>query len=116
MRIVCQKCAAAYAIDDRLISPKGVRAQCPRCRHLQLVKRDASAPDASMPAAPQAAAPRPMSSAPPGLAPPGSSSAAGMDLFNDVGTDPDSSPQASDPLFDGIDVSSPAPQRAAPSA
>ncbi|RKH37758.1 zinc-ribbon domain-containing protein [Corallococcus sicarius] len=43
MRIVCQKCAAAYAIDDRLISAKGVRAQCPRCRHLQLVKREASA-------------------------------------------------------------------------
>ena len=40
MRIVCQKCAAAYAIDDRLISPKGVRAQCPRCRHLQIVKRE----------------------------------------------------------------------------
>ncbi|MBJ6764208.1 zinc-ribbon domain-containing protein [Myxococcaceae bacterium JPH2] len=50
MRIVCQKCAAAYAIDDRLISPKGVRAQCPRCRHLQLVKRDPTASSAGAPA------------------------------------------------------------------
>src|SRR5437879_4681739 len=43
MRIVCQKCAAAYAIDDRQVTAKGVRAQCPRCRHLQLVKRDDAA-------------------------------------------------------------------------
>lgn len=40
MRIVCQKCSAAYAIDDKFVTPKGVRAQCPRCRHLQLVKRE----------------------------------------------------------------------------
>jgi len=40
MRIVCQKCSAAYAIDDKFITAKGVRAQCPRCRHLQLVKKD----------------------------------------------------------------------------
>ncbi|WP_257458496.1 tetratricopeptide repeat protein [Archangium lipolyticum] len=64
MRITCQKCAAAYAIDDRVITPKGVRAQCPRCRHLQLVKReDAPAqPDAAPAAAPvakPAAAPKP---------------------------------------------------------
>ncbi len=58
MRIVCQKCSAAYAIDDKFVTPKGVRAQCPRCRHLQLVKKDdappaaAAAPDA--PAAPGA--------------------------------------------------------------
>ncbi|MFP2912122.1 zinc-ribbon domain-containing protein, partial [Pyxidicoccus sp. 3LFB2] len=51
MRIVCQKCAAAYAIDDRLITAKGVRAQCPRCRHLQLVRRDpTAAPAAGAPA------------------------------------------------------------------
>ena len=39
MRIVCQKCSAAYAIDDKFITPQGVRAQCPRCRNLQLVKK-----------------------------------------------------------------------------
>ncbi|HEX4622199.1 MAG TPA: zinc-ribbon domain-containing protein, partial [Myxococcaceae bacterium] len=44
MRIVCQRCAAAYAIEDRLIGPKGVRAQCPRCRNLQLVHREAEPP------------------------------------------------------------------------
>ncbi len=37
MRIVCEKCAAAYAIDDRLVTPRGVRAQCPRCRHQHLL-------------------------------------------------------------------------------
>ncbi len=37
MRIVCEKCAAAYAIDDRLITPRGIRAQCPRCRHQHLL-------------------------------------------------------------------------------
>lgn len=42
MRIVCQKCSAAYAIDDKFVTPKGVRAQCPRCRHLQLVKLEAA--------------------------------------------------------------------------
>ena len=57
MRIVCQKCSAAYAIDDKFVTPKGVRAQCPRCRHLQLVKKDdapAAAPEAPAPGAPSA--------------------------------------------------------------
>jgi cellulose synthase operon protein C len=40
MRIVCQKCSAAYAVDDKLLTPKGVRAQCPKCRNLQLVKKE----------------------------------------------------------------------------
>lgn len=114
MRIVCQKCAAAYAIDDKLISPKGVRAQCPRCRHLQLVKKDASAPDVSPPAPPAGPA-RPMSTSSPRLAPPGSSSAAGMDMLNDFSPLPQEE-SGSDPLFDGIDMSAPAPQKAAPAA
>ncbi|MDP3152569.1 MAG: tetratricopeptide repeat protein [Archangium sp.] len=54
MRIVCQKCSAAYAIDDKFVTPKGVRAQCPRCRHLQLVKKDDAPPAAA--AAPEAPA------------------------------------------------------------
>jgi predicted Zn finger-like uncharacterized protein len=57
MRIVCQKCSAAYAIDDKFVTPKGVRAQCPRCRHLQLVKKDDAA--AAAPPAPAAAPPAP---------------------------------------------------------
>lgn len=48
MRIVCQQCSAAFAIDDKFITPKGVRAQCPRCKHLQLVKKD-GAPASAMP-------------------------------------------------------------------
>ncbi|MCA2979876.1 MAG: zinc-ribbon domain-containing protein [Myxococcaceae bacterium] len=39
MRIVCQSCGTAYAIEDRVVTEKGVRAQCPRCRHLQTVKK-----------------------------------------------------------------------------
>ncbi|MEW6434594.1 MAG: tetratricopeptide repeat protein [Myxococcota bacterium] len=82
MRIVCQKCAAAYAIDDKFVTDKGVRAQCPRCRHLQLVKKgDAEPPgdrvttqgaaspflfDLGKPPAPAAAAPAPPA-APSGL-------------------------------------------------
>ncbi|MDY7224872.1 tetratricopeptide repeat protein [Hyalangium rubrum] len=113
MRIVCQKCAAAYAIDDRLISPKGVRAQCPRCRHLQLVKRDAAAPaEASSPApqsAPPGAAPRPMPT-------PSSSSVSAADLFNDLDAVPGDASAQPDPLFDGIDVAAPSAPRAAPAA
>jgi predicted Zn finger-like uncharacterized protein len=59
MRIECQKCAAAYAIDDRLVTAKGVRAQCPRCRNLQLVKREGTAA-ASAPAAAPAPPPEPL--------------------------------------------------------
>src|SRR4051812_49904263 len=106
MRIVCQKCAAAYAIDDRLISPKGVRAQCPRCRHLQLVKRDAAspAPEAPAPAAPAPqraqppAAPRPV----PSSSPSAGNSAMAVDLFKEFGSAPDASELPPDPLFDGL--------------
>jgi predicted Zn finger-like uncharacterized protein len=62
MRIVCQKCAAAYAIDDRVITPKGVRAQCPRCRHLQLVKREETP---AQPGTPKPAASKPVAAAKP---------------------------------------------------
>jgi cellulose synthase operon protein C len=116
MRIVCQKCAAAYAIDDRLISPKGVRAQCPRCRHLQLVKRDATS-EASSPAAPaqQLAQPAPPSPRPSGT-PAAGNSAVAVDLFNEFGTaaDPDALPP--DPLFDGLVPPASAPARPAASA
>lgn len=51
MRILCEQCSAAYAVDDRLIGARGVRAQCPRCRHLQFVDRDSEqAPDDMPPA------------------------------------------------------------------
>jgi predicted Zn finger-like uncharacterized protein len=68
MRIVCQKCSAAYAIDDKLLTPKGIRAQCPRCRHLQLVKNDAPAALPPSPAFAAVAAAPPLP--PPPSAPP----------------------------------------------
>ncbi|MFN7132621.1 MAG: zinc-ribbon domain-containing protein, partial [Myxococcales bacterium] len=49
MRVTCEKCSAPYAVDDRLIPPQGVRAQCPKCRHLQVVRR-AAEPAAAAPA------------------------------------------------------------------
>jgi predicted Zn finger-like uncharacterized protein len=124
MRITCQKCAAAYAIDDRVITPKGVRAQCPRCRHLQLVKReDAPAqPDvapapASKPAAPAAkpavAAPKPAApvakpaaAAPSVASRPATPSASLSDeLFGDLGDlepAPDPNADAADSLMDDL--------------
>ncbi|MBZ4415847.1 zinc-ribbon domain-containing protein [Myxococcus sp. RHSTA-1-4] len=96
MRIVCQKCAAAYAIDDRLITAKGVRAQCPRCRHLQLVRRDPSAAPAagapapsSQPAAPATQPPQPQA------APAAPALPAEGDLFGDFGSPP---PTAAPPV------------------
>ncbi|WP_223634218.1 zinc-ribbon domain-containing protein [Corallococcus sp. EGB] len=142
MRIVCQKCAAAYAIDDRLITPKGVRAQCPRCRHLQLVKREASA--ASVTAPPEGAAPSAAESAPPASAPsvsreprsnpaasaqpaprsapasakpaaaPAAQKAPASDLFGDFGEMPELGPPGSvDPFANlGPPVPQPAPKPA----
>src|SRR5258707_2347677 len=82
MRIVCQKCSAAYAIDDKLVTPKGIRAQCPRCRHLQLVKQGDMAPAVTEPAVP---APFPVGSGPPPPLPSGPAGAPGgdSDLFFD---------------------------------
>ncbi|MBZ4370722.1 zinc-ribbon domain-containing protein [Corallococcus sp. AS-1-6] len=113
MRIVCQKCAAAYAIDDRLITPKGVRAQCPRCRHLQLVKREASAASATAPAegaVPAAAEPKPLAREPrsnpaaaarPQEAPAAPKAAPKSDLFGDFGEMPELGPPGSvDPFAD----------------
>ncbi|MBK7863993.1 MAG: zinc-ribbon domain-containing protein [Archangiaceae bacterium] len=86
MRIVCQKCSAAYAIDDKLVTPKGIRAQCPRCRHLQLVKQGDGAPATTEPAVP---APPPLPVAPPPPMPPmpplpqAAAPAGGSDAFFD---------------------------------
>ncbi|RKG79552.1 zinc-ribbon domain-containing protein [Corallococcus terminator] len=127
MRIVCQKCAAAYAIDDRLITAKGVRAQCPRCRHLQLVKREASAasvtaspPEGAAPAAPEPKRP-PAAPAPPVAREPRSNPAAAKapeasDLFGDLGSMPElGPPRDADPFADlGPQASS--PSRSEPAA
>lgn len=39
MRIDCEQCGAAFSIDDKLISDRGVRAQCPKCGHQKIVKK-----------------------------------------------------------------------------
>ncbi|MDC0708518.1 zinc-ribbon domain-containing protein [Stigmatella sp. ncwal1] len=101
MRIVCQKCAAAYAIEDRLISPKGVRAQCPRCRHLQLVKKDPASAEAGAPA--EATAP-PQAAAAARPAAPARPQAAEDAL---PGYTDGSGGSAPDPLFDGLIPSGP---------
>ncbi|WP_163997194.1 zinc-ribbon domain-containing protein [Pyxidicoccus caerfyrddinensis] len=111
MRIVCQKCAAAYAIDDRLITAKGVRAQCPRCRHLQLVRRDpTAAPAAGAPApTPQPAAPATPAPPTPEAAP--AAAPAADDLFGDFGSPP---PAAAAPPRPAPAAAPPRPAAAAP--
>ncbi len=37
MRLACENCAAVYLIDDGAMTPRGVRAQCPRCKTIQYV-------------------------------------------------------------------------------
>lgn len=79
MRIDCESCGAAYAIDDNLIGDRGVRAQCPRCGTQKVVKKPAAGPAAdpfggAAPAAPsdpfaQTMAPNPFGGAPAGAAP-----------------------------------------------
>src|SRR5919197_6092702 len=39
MRLICERCLTKYSIEDRLIPARGARAQCPRCRHTQIVRR-----------------------------------------------------------------------------
>ncbi len=47
MRIECEQCNAVYTIDDKLISDRGVRAQCPRCGHQKVVQKGAAEPPAA---------------------------------------------------------------------
>jgi predicted Zn finger-like uncharacterized protein len=37
MRLACEHCAAAYIIDDGAMTPRGLRAQCPRCKSIQFI-------------------------------------------------------------------------------
>src|SRR5688572_15943558 len=37
MRVQCESCQLAYAIDERKLSSDVVRARCPRCSHVQAV-------------------------------------------------------------------------------
>jgi predicted Zn finger-like uncharacterized protein len=87
MKVICQKCSATYAINDAAIPPKGARAQCPRCKHLQAVKRDevAAPPPAPAPSDDPFAS-LDMAPAPPPPAPPparAAPAAGGNDPFSD---------------------------------
>ncbi len=98
MRVTCQKCSAAYAVDDKLVTPKGVRAQCPKCRHLQTVKNDSSAlppsPHSELGAAavPQRPPPAPMAPVPSRA--PAAQAKAGFDAFGDLGAPLAQTPEA----------------------
>ena len=54
MRIVCEKCAAEYNLDDRRIPDGGMELKCPKCLHAFLVTRAGPAAPAA-PAAPPGA-------------------------------------------------------------
>jgi cellulose synthase operon protein C len=100
MRIVCQKCSAAYAIDDKLVTAKGVRAQCPRCKTLQLVKREDPPSPPAMP---------PFGAAPPAASSPfdfGTSAESNSPF--DFGAPPPPEPASASP-FDFGAAASPAP-------
>ncbi len=58
MRVQCQQCDAAYGIDDKFVTVKGIRAQCPKCKHLQLVRKEVPAEPASdVPPVPEGVSP-----------------------------------------------------------
>src|SRR4051812_5531454 len=87
MRVVCQSCQTPYAIDDRLIGSRGVRAQCPKCRHQQLVKKDeqAAAESEILFQAPRPPPPVAPAGAPPVAPAPSAPASNGLDaLFDDL--------------------------------
>ncbi|RMG19694.1 MAG: tetratricopeptide repeat protein, partial [Deltaproteobacteria bacterium] len=43
MRIDCERCGAAYRIPDAAVGAAGIRAECPRCGHQQVVGAQAPA-------------------------------------------------------------------------
>jgi predicted Zn finger-like uncharacterized protein len=68
MIVTCDHCGARYKLDESKISGRGAKINCPRCRHVFVVYKDAAeaagdvaapdaAPDAGPASAPAAAAP-----------------------------------------------------------
>src|SRR5262245_55772093 len=105
MKVICQQCKATYAINDAAIPPKGARAQCPRCKHLQSVKREDSAAAPAQPALTTPAPVPPPLQAPRPSQPVGASlkAAPAADPFADLGlgsSPPPSSPQRAPPPAD----------------
>lgn len=104
MRVTCQKCSAAYAVDDKVVTAKGVRAQCPKCRHLQLVKKDDGA--SALPPSPhgELAAPPPVKKAGPAPA-----AKPGLDAFGSLGDPALSQSSETDFNFDFDSLGPPPP-------
>ncbi len=77
MKITCGKCQAVYSIDDSLLQIGGIKAQCPACGDIQVIRpgdqappTEGSAPPPARPAPPPAQAappPPPARAAPPPL-------------------------------------------------
>src|SRR5947209_20449409 len=110
MKVICQNCNATYAINDAAIPPKGARAQCPRCKHLQAVKREEG------PAAAGAAPPPAAGAAPP----PAARAAPAADPFAGLGAAPPPPAArppsgAADP-FAGMGAAPPPPAARGPAA
>jgi predicted Zn finger-like uncharacterized protein len=38
MRIICSQCQTRFRVDDKYMTARGVRVQCPRCAHIELIK------------------------------------------------------------------------------
>lgn len=51
MKIECEICQTVFLIDDSLISDKGIKAQCPRCGHQTVVRRQMQEPQFAEPSA-----------------------------------------------------------------
>jgi len=60
VKITCGKCQAVYSIDDSLLSIGGIKAQCPACGDIQVIR----AGEPAAPAAPASPPPLPRPAAP----------------------------------------------------
>jgi len=46
MRIICSQCQTRFRVDDKYMTARGVRVQCPRCAHIELIEPAAVEADA----------------------------------------------------------------------
>lgn len=44
MKITCAQCRAVYSIDETLLAGGGIKAQCPACGHIEVVRKNKTAP------------------------------------------------------------------------
>ena len=52
MKVSCQQCQAVYVIDDSLVLPGGIKAQCPACSAIQVVQSQVDDSDSTQVKAP----------------------------------------------------------------